>query len=115
MAILLATAILTAGMLAPRPSSAEYPAPFKIAIITVSGSTNLHFRVGYSGTTPLCSNGPTAGNPWAYLNETDSGAKGKIATLLMAYALRKTVTIETQSVLFGTSTYCHILDVNVSD
>ena len=53
----------------------------------------MHFRV-VSNTTWHCHNGPQ--NPaWSYVDETDSGAKAKIATLLTAYALGKTVTAQT--------------------
>lgn len=94
--------------------SAEYPGPFTIKSITVSSATNYHFRLQSNGSSWLCLNGET-NPPWAYINEADSGAKGKIATLLTAYSLGKTVTVVTEGVVVGSSTYCHILDFLVSD
>lgn len=97
----------------------EFPAPFKIAGLFVSDATNLHFRVNSNNPSAwLCSNGPT--NPsWAYINEADSGAKVKIATLMTAYSLGKTVSLVTEGVYFGGDyggkTYCRILEFSISD
>lgn len=96
-------------------SAFEYPAPIKIQAIVMSSAKNYHFRVISNNPGAwLCSNGPT-NEAWAYINEDDSGAKGKMAALLLAYSMGKTVTLTTAGVDGGGVTYCHIFDFRVSD
>lgn len=96
-------------------SAVEYPAPFKIAGLYVSHADNLHFRVISNNPSAwLCSNGPI-NTSWAYINEADSGAKVKIATLMSAYALGKTITLATEGIVSGSTTYCHILEFSITD
>ena len=74
----------------------EYPAPFKIRNIKVANAGNFHFRViSDSPDKWHCHNGPTD-EAWSYINENDNGAKGKMAILMMAFALGKTVELVTE-------------------
>lgn len=89
----------------------ETPGPFKISSLYISHAGNYHFRV-YSNKPSNwhCHGGPI--NPaWSYINESDSGAKGKIATLQLAYALGKNVHILTEKI----GNYCHIVELMIQD
>ncbi len=59
---------------------------FKITELFISHGNNLHFRVFGMGNTLPC-----ATNDWAYIDENDSGAIPKIATMNTAYAGKKNV------------------------
>jgi hypothetical protein len=52
------------------------------------------------------SNAPT----WAYVNETDAGAKGYIAALLSAFAMGKQVALYVQPV----NGFCRIIEINIT-
>jgi len=95
-------------------NAAEYPTPFKISSIFVSSASNYHFRVESNTGNWHCSNGPKL-PAWSYVNEADSGAKGKISALLAAYASGKSVTLVTEGVAAGANTYCRILEFKVHD
>jgi hypothetical protein len=112
--LLVVVFILVSSIVCSSVYAVEYPAPIKIQSITVSSVGNFNFRIQSNGTSWLCANGPS-GNAWAYVEETDSGAKEKIATLLTAYTLGKTIALVTEGILFGSTTYCHIRDFTVSD
>jgi hypothetical protein len=94
----------------------EVQNPIIIKKIFVSDANNLHFRViSHAPNIPLCTGGPPNGidpgmEAFAYVNESDSGAKGKMATLMTAYALGKYVTLVTEPVQFGPHIYCHIVE-----
>lgn len=79
---------------------------FTITQLYVSGSANFHFRVYGMATMSNCPNATS----WAYLNEADDGEKGKMATLLTAYAMGKQV----QLVVSPVNGYCQILEINVT-
>lgn len=111
MRILLAIAASMAGVNA---GAAEYPTPFKISSIFVSSASNYHFRVESNTGNWHCNNGPKS-PAWSYVNETDSGAKGKISALLAAYASGKSVTLVTEGVIAGANTYCRILEFKIHD
>lgn len=81
----------------------DYPPPFVIDHIYLSGANNYHLRVSAPTTTPHCTGGPS----WSYINEGDSGAKANIAALLMAYSLGKTVSLVTGNDGNG---YCQIYE-----
>ena len=82
---------------------------FVINGLEVSYANNMHFRV--IGMSPVGACG--AGTNWAYVDEADSGAEGKIATLLAAYLAGKQVNL----VIAPTNYYgngqmfCHILEI----
>lgn len=93
----------------------EFPAPFKIKAIFLSGANNYHFRViSNNPGTWLCHNGPI-NDPWAFVNENDSGAKTKISALLAAYSMGKTVSLITEGVADGAATYCRIVEFYIYD
>ena len=94
----------------------ETPAPFKIDKIYLANAENFHFRVLRNTTdgTWLCNNGPK--NPaWAYINESDSGSKGKMSALLAAYAAKKTVQLYTEGVDTSAGRMCKIVEFIISD
>jgi hypothetical protein len=91
----------------------DQPPTFKISGLFWSDAQNMHCRVlSDTPTIPLCTGGPTNA-AWAYINESDSGAKGKIAGLMTAYALGKSVNLTTESVPVGAATYCHIVEFSI--
>ena len=87
-------------------NAVDYVPPFVIDHIYVSGGNNYYLRVFSATTTPHCTGGPA----WSYVNENDSGAKAKIASLLMAYSLGKTVSLFTGN---DGSGYCQIYEFSV--
>jgi len=97
--------------------AAESPGAFKIKEIFISQAENFHFRVVANYTNPEawhCHNGPK--NPaWSYINEGDSGAKGMMSTLLMAYAAKKTVTLTTLGVDTPAGHMCKIIEFSIKD
>ncbi len=110
-----AFACILAMMLVDDAVALEFPGPFKIKSIFVSGATNLHYRViSDNPASWQCHNGPTY-DSWAYINENDDGAKGKIAAIQMAYALGKSIRLITEGVWvpWGTGTICHIIELQL--
>lgn len=83
--IIFACALLIGGA----ASATETISAFKINKVFVSNAENFHFRVYGMPAMSFCPDGST----WAYINEADSGAKGKISTLLSAYAAGKDVVL----------------------
>lgn len=77
---------------------------FKPAGPYVSSGNNFYFRVSGIPASANCVQN------WAYINEDDSGAKAKIATMLMAYSMGKTVSLMVDEGLGG---YCRILELVV--
>lgn len=84
---------------------------FNIAMINMSAADNFHFRISGRPTQTMCTNGID----WAYINENDSGSKGKIAGLMMGYSLGKKVGLLTETVVRNGTNFCHILDFTLSD
>lgn len=82
----------------------DYPTPFVIDQLRILADG--HYRIVSNDGAAQCSGGPT-GPAWSYVNTGDSGAKGKNAALLLAYAQRKTVELVTENV----DGYCHIVDI----
>lgn len=71
-----------------------------IAQIDIADGTNFGFRVTLSSGPVMCTGGAT----WAYLNDSDSNYKAFIATLLLAKAAGRQVTVYTTN----SGAYCHI-------
>lgn len=71
-----------------------------ISQLDITAGTNFGFRVTLSSGPVMCTGGAT----WAYLNEADSNYKVYVATLLMAKAAGRPVTIYTTN----NGAYCHI-------
>ncbi len=84
---------------------------FKISEIFVSSGTNMHFRV-VGLPTGACPNGSN----WAYIDEIDSGAKGKISTLLSAFAtgINVQLWIETKDYYSNGEIFCQIVELSVT-
>lgn len=70
----------------------------------VSGAGNYHFRVMGVPPAANCRNG------FAYIAEADSGAKGKMAALLLAYGTGKNVDLFVETDSQG---YCMIIEFAV--
>jgi hypothetical protein len=89
----------------------EWTEWFKINGLFVSSATNLHFRVSGTLTMDNCPNGAS----WAYIDENDSGAKGKMSALLSAYASGKDVSlfVVPKDYYGNGSKYCHILELRI--
>lgn len=79
---------------------------FVIDKLWISGAENAHYRIVDESGTAHCTGGPT--NPaWSYINVSDSGSKGKISAILLAYAQGKTVELTTETDVNG---YCHVVE-----
>lgn len=72
----------------------------QIHTIEVTHGSNLGFRVSLVGLPILCA----GGQPWAYLNETDSNYKTYVAVLLLARAQSSPVVLY----MNREGSYCHI-------
>ncbi len=84
----------------------DVSADFVIDRLWISGAENAHYRVVDEDGPAQCTGGPT-GPAWSYINVSDSGSKGKIAGILLAYAQGKTVELTTET---DTNGYCHIVE-----
>lgn len=82
---------------------------FKINQIVVSGAANMHFRVYGMPSNAACVNGTN----YAYINEADTGSKGKISTLLSAYAAGKDVrlVLEPTDHYNDGRIYCRVIEI----
>ncbi len=60
---------------------------------------------------------PCAANDWAYIDENDSGAQAKIASITTAYAAKKNVRliVEPKNYYGNGTTFCNVLEVNIRD
>lgn len=97
-------------------NATESPAPTVISNIWVSDAGNYHFRVtgSYTGSTWFCNNASSSGpGAWAYLEENDSGAKGKMAMLMTAFMAGKTVYFKTEGRDTPAGHLCHIVEFQV--
>ncbi|OWQ88589.1 hypothetical protein CDN99_17230 [Roseateles aquatilis] len=99
----IAATAMVAALALPMAAHAEgrWTGEFKPGGPYVSSGVNFHFRVS---NVPATANCPQT---WAYINETDSGAKGKIAALLLAYAQGKSIDIFVDT---GDGGYCHVVE-----
>ncbi len=90
--------------------SAQPTGWFKISEIYVSSANNMHFRV-VGLPAGACPNGSN----WAYVDEADTGAKGKISALLSAYVAGKNVHlwIETKDYYSNGQVYCQIAEFSI--
>jgi hypothetical protein len=96
------------------PAAAQsliYTAPFPITSFFVSAGTNMYARVLGMPAISACGGSPTM----AYVGETDSGAKAKIAALMAAFYGGKQVKLALEAVNFyGNGTmFCRIAELEV--
>jgi hypothetical protein len=97
---LLALAAMALPMMADA-APGRFTGAFKPAGPYVSGGNNYYFRVqGLPDSAGCLQN-------WAFVNEADSGSKGKIATLLMAYSQGRNVSLYVEEDGAG---YCRIVE-----
>ncbi len=108
MRVLLVTVMI---LLSSISYAAESTGWFKINQVFVSSGNNLYFRVYGMASMSYCPDGPA----WAYVDEKDSGEKGKISTLLSAYAAGKDVYLKVEPKDFygNGKIFCHILELGV--
>lgn len=84
----------------------EAATPFVIDKLWISGAESAHYRIVDEEGPAHCTGGPT-GPAWSYINVSDSGSKGKISAILLAYAQGKTVELSTETDADG---YCHVVE-----
>jgi hypothetical protein len=82
---------------------------FVIGQVATAAGTNMYFRVYGVPSMSYCASGPT----FAYVDVSDSGYQGKVATLLTAYSSGKQIYMVVQPVDFygNGSSYCHIIEI----
>lgn len=85
-------------------AAGRFTGAFKPAGPYVSGGNNYYFRVQGLPSSANCLQN------WAFVDEADSGSKGKIATLLMAYAQGRNVSLYVEEDGAG---YCRIIELVV--
>lgn len=92
--------------------STQYSGLFVISGLTLSAAGNMTLRVNGMPTVSACAAAPN----WGYVDENDSGSKEKVAALLSAYALGKSVNLLLTATNFYSDgrMFCHILDFTVS-
>jgi hypothetical protein len=76
-----------------------------------SAPGNADTRVYLNGVSTFCPGSPDPS--WAFINANDANYKGVLATLMMAYATGKSVTIYAVPAQIGTTTFCQISWINV--
>lgn len=110
--VLLSFTLLFLNCMTGVANAVEWTPYAKVVSTYVSAGNNMYFRVFG----PISTQCPSPQNTWAYINESDSGAKGKIATILTAYALGKDVRLFVEPVDFyaNGTIYCHILEVQAT-
>ncbi len=86
-------------------NAAQWSSAFVLTGVFVSAEGNYHLR---ANGLPAAANCPGS---WAYINQSDSGSKEYMASLLLAYALGKQVSLY---VAPDTNGYCHIIELQVS-
>lgn len=79
---------------------------FTITNLYVAGENNFQYRTYGAGSQPICPNSPN----WAYVNDADSGSKGKIATILAAFYTGRPIRVYIEAV----NGFCHIEEVFAS-
>jgi hypothetical protein len=84
-----------------------WTADFTITNLYVSGSQNYHYRVYGMPANPAC----PPPNHWVYVNEIDTGAKGQIAAILMAYASGKPIRVLVET---DANQLCKIIEIFIS-
>jgi hypothetical protein len=77
----LGTCVLGALAVWAGDAHAYWSSDFTITGLYVAGENNFQYRAYGVGTLAMCPNSPN----WAYVNDNDSGAKGRVATILAAF------------------------------
>jgi hypothetical protein len=81
------------------------------AMHSVAANGNYDFRVYLNGVTTICTATGILDAGWGYVNQADPDYKSMQATLMLAFAMGKTVTLYTNK---GGAGYCQIQYVVVS-
>jgi hypothetical protein len=77
-----------------------------------SAPGNADLRIWLNGLPPICPG--ATDTSWAYINSNDPNFKGVLATVSMAYAMGKSLTMVTRLTPIGAGNYCQIVSVMVS-
>lgn len=86
-------------------AAGQWVSAFTVTSLFVSGENNYQYRLYGMPTVTACTNGPN----WAFINDADSGSKGKVATLLGAFYSGRRVGIFVEA----ENGYCHVLELIV--
>lgn len=100
---LMAVVVMATALPMTADAAGRFTGYFKPGGPFASGGNNFHFRVQGLPASANCLQN------WAYIDESDSGAKAKIATLLMAYAQGKNVSLYVDE----EAGYCKIIEIAV--
>jgi hypothetical protein len=76
---------------------------FAITGLYVAGQNNFQYRTYGMGTQAMCPSSPN----WAYINDSDSGSKGMVATILAAFYSGRTIRV----LIAAPQGYCKIEEV----
>jgi|GEM_PF-1567283 len=90
LSVMLACLVISPALSSADTASGPITWPYRIF---VSGSQSFHYRIFKEGN-PISFCSGIHSNEFAYINEADDGAKGKIAALLTAYALQRDIHIQ---------------------
>ena len=82
------------------------------AVGSASGApNNADIRVYLTGAPKLCTG--ATDTSWAWFNVTDANYRGLLATVMLAYATGKTITLNTRATSLAGGVYCQITWVNL--
>jgi hypothetical protein len=79
---------------------------FTISNLYIAAENNFQYRTYGTGTQAMCPNSPN----WAYVNESDSGSKGKIATILAAFYTGRPI----RALISAQNGFCRIEEIFAS-
>lgn len=99
-------AACSALLLSQTAVASAWTSDFTITNLYIAGENNFQYRVYGMPANSACSNGPT----WGYVNDSDSGSKGQVATLLAAFYSGRPIRL----LIEPGGGYCHIVEVFVS-
>ena len=98
--------IVSVVLSTPSIATDAWSSPFTITSVFMSLPGNYYFRVyGMPSQAGLCPNGPV----WGYIELSDTGSQGYIATLLSAYTNGTPISLHVQADSGG---YCHIIEMH---
>lgn len=105
---------LTAALLASVAQAADTTVVGTIQTMQSLGSLaaapgNADLRIYLNGVSTVCPGASDA--TWGYINANDGNFKGVLATISMAYAMGKPITMVKRPSPIGSGTYCQIVMV----
>lgn len=89
------------------PASADgWTSSFAITSVYIAQQNNFQYRINGMPAEATCVNATT----WGYINDSDPGSQGELATILGAYYSGKSVSLHVVAV----NGFCHIIEFTVS-